>query len=388
MRVALFDWNSGGHHAAYVQRFADALQPDIDVVAAVSDEIADAVEPAGVEVLRLGPARPREDMSQPLRPQFKALAARELALLDAAIEQSGADHLIHLNADPVLRALVRHPRFAIPVTPYFLRSRAHWPSAYGAPLTVKERLQARFHDLLVQRWRRRPDAYATLALEEEAARRWTRRPGAPAHWIPEPPVSDPPAGSGAADREGMVLFGALAPQKGIDLLAGAVSTEPTSLRITLAGSIEPGFEPTLQSCAERMRAAGNSVNVAGRWIPEAEGLEMLAGARCVALPYPRHFGMSRVLLEAASVGTPLVVHDFGLLGHLVRENGLGRAVDCRDPRAFRAALVDLVSDPRARAAHAPALAAFAERYSDAAFARAVRAPFAGARTAVDPAPAR
>jgi glycosyltransferase involved in cell wall biosynthesis len=81
--------------------------------------------------------------------------------------------------------------------------------------------------------------------------------------------------------------------------------------------------------------------------------------------------MSRVLVEAASVGTPVVVNDYGLLGHLVREHGIGRAVDRRDAGALRAAITTFTGSPAAVAAHQPALRAFAERYSEAAFGAAL-----------------
>ena len=366
MRLALFDWNSGGHHELYARRFAAALAPDFDVVAAVHDGSADALEAAGVETIRLGDPRPRVDPERPLAPQNRELAERELDLFERVARDAGAERLVHLNADPVVRRLVRRPARPVPTALYFLRARAHFPSAYGSRLEPRERARAVFHDLLVQRWRRRRDAYATLALEEEAARRWSRRRGAPAFWIPEPPVTELPADERPDERSGVALYGALAAGKGIDLIADALCLSPNGIRFTLAGSVDADYAEQLQVAAARMR---------GRWVDEREGLTVLAGARCAALAYPRHYGMSRVLLEAATVGTPVVVHDFGLLGHLVKTHGIGRAVDCTDPHALRAAIAELAEDPGATERFAEPLARFAERYAPDAFSAAVRAPF-------------
>ena len=79
--------------------------------------------------------------------------------------------------------------------------------------------------------------------------------------------------------------------------------------------------------------------------------------------------MSRVLLESAAVGTPVITHDFGLLGHLVRQEGLGIAVDCTKPDALRAAL-DQMADESLRASFAPRLEAFARIYAWDAFREA------------------
>jgi glycosyltransferase involved in cell wall biosynthesis len=82
--------------------------------------------------------------------------------------------------------------------------------------------------------------------------------------------------------------------------------------------------------------------------------------------------MSRVLLESAAVGTPIVAHNWGLLGHLVKSFGLGIATDCRDPVAFRSAL-DRFAEPHDRLQYAQALAAFAATYSEASFRERLRA---------------
>ena len=96
----------------------------------------------------------------------------------------------------------------------------------------------------------------------------------------------------------------------------------------------------------------------------------MGSSECVVLPYPRHFGMSRVLLEAASTGTPVVASAFAQLGHLVKAFGLGLAVDTSRPSAFAGA-IDLVTgvpgtyDPKR-------LRLFASRYDREIFGGIVR----------------
>jgi glycosyltransferase involved in cell wall biosynthesis len=106
---------------------------------------------------------------------------------------------------------------------------------------------------------------------------------------------------------------------------------------------------------------------------ELEGLEVLAGARCAVIPYVHTYGMSRSFLEAASVGTPVIAHRHGLVGHLVRKHDLGLAVDCDDPGALRDAILHLSRDPDPARRYEGSLARFCAAYSPARFREALLA---------------
>jgi glycosyltransferase involved in cell wall biosynthesis len=82
--------------------------------------------------------------------------------------------------------------------------------------------------------------------------------------------------------------------------------------------------------------------------------------------------MSRVLLEASIARTPVITHDFGLLGHLVRKHELGMAIDCADPDALTSALETLSSDDNRVDTYAAAMVRFSGRFSEAAFESALR----------------
>jgi hypothetical protein len=380
--ITLFDWTAGGHHPVYLRRFADAfVQQGASVTVAVPDRLVPALADAGVNLVRLGRERPSLDPTLPLAPQSRALAEAELDLFDQVAAMTGGGHLVHMIADPILRWLVRRPPLGRPVSLLVFRPRAHFGPAYGSSLGAGDALRARFFEHLLRRWRRRRDAHALLTIDEEAATRWATRPGAPAFYVPEPPVGPPPAKRPTGARSGCIVFGSLAPRKGVDLLADAVCLEPGSQEVVLAGPSAPGYERTLDRLAADMRRAGAWVERFDRRLSDKEALELLAGARCVVLPYPRHLGMSRVLLEAAVVGTPVVVHDFGLLGHLVRRHRLGLAVDCNDPRALRDAVLSLTEDAAAGERFGDGLSRFAALHSEEAFSRALWAAFAGMRRA-------
>lgn len=369
-RIVLFDWHAGGHHERYVRRFAEALAGPYEVVVAVPDPAAAVLEADGLTAAPLGAPRPVD------RPgaDDAALARAELDLLAGVVAQQRPDHVVHMYVDPVLRHLVRRPSFAASVTAFMFFPRAHYPRTYGTALPVRERLRGVFHEHLLRRFRSRPDAHRLLALDAAAVERWNRRAGAPACWIPEPPVSSVPARDAARPRDGIVLYGALAPRKGLDLLAEAVVVAGAPVRVVIAGSVEPGYEGTLRALGERMATAGARVELHARTHGEAEGLRRLQEAEAVVLPYPAHYGMSRVLVEAATVGTPVIAHDHGLVADLVRRHGLGVVVDCRDPHALGGALRAMTGAGRS-GAWERALAAFAAAHSHREFEARVRAAF-------------
>lgn len=301
----------------------------------------------------------------------------ETALFLEVSRTASPDHALHLFGDSAMRWLLKQPVSDVPISVLLFRPRAHYPALYGTRFNLRERFLAAAHEHLVQRWGRRTDAHALLTLDEGAAHFWAER-GLQAHWLPEPPIGEVPAPVPRGRRKGCIAYGALAERKGIEFLAAASIREPDSIAVTLAGPVEPGFERRLEVCVAQMKTAGVEVDVRTSRHSEAEGLAALASARCAVLPYPRHYGMSRVLLEAASVGTPVIVQDGGLMGYLVRRYELGIALECTDAPALARAIRSLTDDPDAVEARSEALAQFADRFSRERFRRAFLAAFPSA----------
>jgi glycosyltransferase involved in cell wall biosynthesis len=373
MRITLFDWVAGGHHPIYVHRFAEVLGSDAEVIVAAPDETLAEVADGSFATLSLG--RPRPPMPPRRRLMFAArrVVREEISLIESVAGESKPDYLVHLYADLALPYLVRAPRLKASLSLLLFYPRAHYPTAFQTPLRPGERLRATAKEAFVSAWRRRKDAHAVLTLDEEAARRWRLGRGATAHWIPEPPVPLLDAAPGDSPRAGCIVYGALAERKGIDLLAAALAAAPVSVEVTIAGEPKASFLPRLGELVDEMRRAGATVDVRAYRHSETEGLRALARAKCAVLPYPLHDGMSRVLVEACSVGTPVVVQDRGLLGYLVRRHGLGRAVDCHDAGAFRRAVLALVETDNAE--YADNLGRFASRFSPQAFENSLATVF-------------
>jgi hypothetical protein len=381
-RLMLFDWAEGGHHPIYLRRFAEALAPSMEISVAAPDSVIGELADLDAQMIPLGSPRPAIDANDRLRRRTRRITRRELDLLMDAADRAAADHVLHLYADAVLPRLATASLRGVRVSTLLFYPRAHYPEAFGQQLSFPDRMRAAAKEAALAGWREHPDAHAVMTLDEEAARRWALKSGAPAYWVPEPPVEGGETLAATPARSGCILYGALAKRKGIDLLARAMGGEPTPIRITLAGEPDLGFLPRLQELAAVMRRGGAVVELRPHHLAETEALHALASARCAVLPYPRHDGMSRVLLEACSVGTPVIVHDHGLLAHLVRRHDLGLVVDCTDSGALRRALLSLTMDAHTTERYAAALSRFAARFSRKRFTEAVSRPFRDGGAAV------
>jgi glycosyltransferase involved in cell wall biosynthesis len=361
-RILVFDRRSGGHHPLYAHRFARALSAWDPVVAAPSDVVAGL--PSEVGAVDLGaPAPPATT-----RAETAAQGRDELATLARVARETGATRVVHLYADAVLPQWARSRIRLPPATICVFFSALHYPRQYRSGLTGRELMREMRTEAAIMLWRRRPEAGSILALEEANAERWAAR-GARAHWLPEPPVDE--VMQRPQSREGVVLYGALAPHKGFAELTAALRLgPPPPYPVTLAGPVRPDYVDEVDSECEALVRSGVDVRRRFHLHDEQEGLQTLAGANCAVLPYRRHTGMSRVLLEAASVGTPVVVADFGLLAHLTRSAGLGVVARPDEPANLRAAIDALAAHPPSRA-QGQRLADFAARYREEVFANAI-----------------
>jgi hypothetical protein len=366
MPVLLFDSLSGGHHEPNLIEFSAALRPTGEVWIAAPRASEDQLVGHCDGFVPLDQARSVTGGKGGLS-RLRA-DKHELASIRSAVREAGAAHVIHMFADALLPALTLTRGVGARVSPLLFRPRAHYPHVLGSQLVARERLEGALYEGFLRRWRKREDANAVLSLDETAVTTWQDKPGAPAVWIPEAPVRNV-ALNPTGPRLGCVVFGRLSGRKGIPELARAISLRPTNMRVTLAGEVDPTYAEQLASDVAQMRGAGAEVIVRDRWLSYADALRLLAEARCAVVPYPRHFGSSKVLIEAAAVGTPSVASSFGLLGYQTRTWGLGVTADPGDAQGLRKALDELLEE-RVGARDA-ALKAFASRYTAQAFSRAL-----------------
>lgn len=369
--LLLFDWVSGGHHEYALKWFAKALASDVDVCIAAPDESLGRLDPASASLVPLGDPRPDINEMRHFSRIKRQVGAQEVRLLRQAMKESRATHGLHLFGDAALRSLSETPPLPLPLSLLLFRPRSHYPAAYQSQLTGRERLVGWAFDRALGKWMKRQDAHVLLTYDREAAWVWQKRFGLRAEWLTEAPVPGLGGEQPREPRRGFVLAGSIAPRKGIDLLVSAARLSPWPTSIRFVGAIAPNFRSTFNCHVQSLRSVGTDVKVLGALESDDAYLGVIRQALCSIIPYPRHIGMSRVLLESAKMHTPVIAHDWGLLGYLVRRYGLGMTVDCHNSREFRSAL-DRMAEPSAQAEYAPNLTYFAEQYTLNEFKRRLR----------------
>jgi glycosyltransferase involved in cell wall biosynthesis len=369
MKICLFDWNAGGHHNFYARSFAEALRGSAEVIVAGSDPLLASLDD-GIPRYSLGEARPRPGVEAGL--DKAALAERELRLLREAAEATGVDHLVVLFADPVLRWLASAEPLPCRVSIFIMFATAHFPGAYGLPLTPRERLSAEFKEWNIRRWRRRSDAGVLFGLDAAAVERWQGRHGAPAVWLPEPVLEVAPRARAAAEKNGCFLFGYFDERKGMDRLADALGRDCEGLELALYGDVAPEYREQLQGHLSRLEQGGLSLETDFRRVPYADAMEKMSRSRCALLSFGWRPSGSRVLLEAAAARTPVVVGSDSAVGKLVERHGLGLMADPSDPAALREAILSIAGDPESPNRYEEGLRHYAEVLHGDRFADEVR----------------
>ncbi|HYM01651.1 MAG TPA: glycosyltransferase, partial [Stellaceae bacterium] len=197
-----------------------------------------------------------------------------------------------------------------------------------------------------------PSLAAVLTIDPYFARyaKRTYRNGGKILSVPDP--AHQPSESRARDlasaafvppqRTLFLMFGYLSERKGALALLDALRLVPDDVgaraAVLLVGKIDPPIREALMAKASLLRKSGASLffRLDERWLPTSELEALVSGADVVLAPYQRFVGSSGVMLWAARCGKPVLTQEFGVLGRLARDHGLGMTVDCTRPSELAA----------------------------------------------------
>ncbi len=133
--------------------------------------------------------------------------------------------------------------------------------------------------------------------------------------VPNPPGPNRPEGVPL-----VLFFGALRPNKGLDVLGQAIEiVDPAAMRFHIAGR----GDAVVEAQATALASAHHNVTAEIGFVPLERKYELFREASVVVLPYRRFGSQSGVLHDAYGHGRPVVVTDAGALGDTVREDGAG-----------------------------------------------------------------
>lgn len=207
-------------------------------------------------------------------------------------------------------------------------------------------------------------------------------PAFPAATIPA--NDDRMPGALPQDRHVLLLFGALTERKGVLHLLEALRLLPSSVEnkiaVIIAGRVAPDVSARFAEnvAAVRREKSALWLKVEDRWLSSTEIATLVQRCDIVLAPYQRFVGSSGVLLWAAHAGKPLLTQDYGLLGRLVRDHGLGVAVDTGNPTDLAAAITGMITQNPQTLVDTRAAAAFVSQRTPEMFASHIYTSLRGA----------
>lgn len=165
-------------------------------------------------------------------------------------------------------------------------------------------------------------------------------PSGKIHVVPHQVFEAPPTPAPPRDHPPMVLlFGALRPNKGLEVLLDAVTLMAgEELRVTIAGRGSPHLEAMAREAAE----ADPRIHVEIGFADLERKHQLFADASLVVLPYTAFESQSGVLHDAYAQSRPVVVSDVGALGETVRQDGTGLVVTPGDSNSLAEAIREVV----------------------------------------------
>ncbi len=274
------------------------------------------------------------------------------------LDRAGATHGLFLEFDhlslPLALGLNGGGR---PLSGILFRPSVHYGEIGPYRPTGRERLRDLRKQLLYRFVLRNPGVAAMLTLDPyfvtHARRAYAN--GIKVAEAPDPafPLPEPAAGVAAPwadipeERRLLVLFGELTERKGLPTLLDSLLLLPAGdaerLAVIVAGRIDARLTPEVEARAVRLARERPQLwlRFENRRLPAGELAALLRRCCMVLAPYQRFVGSSGIVLWAAGAEKPVLCQDYGLLGRLVRDHGLGVVTDSTDPSALAACLREI-----------------------------------------------
>jgi glycosyltransferase involved in cell wall biosynthesis len=369
--IMLFDLSIHGHHPAYIQHIIhywhlNQVSKPLNIVVSPQflEHHADVVDlAAGTEnVSFVAIAAESQAQLKPRNSSWNRMVRsfQEWQLLCQYAETLATSHCLVMYFDTCQIPLVLGQKSPCLISGIYFKPSFHYPEFVSVRWSWQERWQQWREKLLIKQVLRQRQLHTLFNLDPLVGTfinrfyPYTNYAYAKMTNLPDPVQTTPVSGASIRQlrqrfsieegRQVFLLFGALNGRKGIYQLLEAIVHLPDSLSekmcLLLVG--QSNLQDQVQMlCQIEMLREQSPVQIIAHheFVPESEVPLYFELADVVLAPYPKHIGMSGVLIWAAAAQKPVLSSNYGLMGELVRRYHLGLTVDATRPDQIAQGLI-------------------------------------------------
>jgi hypothetical protein len=334
MKVLVFEPKFVGHFLGFAAHACNAVRAvGCDVVLSVPQRAADSTQAA----VKLGSLEPRVEVDfgfdVPVRYDKWVNARFETAALADQLERHRPDHVVVPSGDFVLPGLLRESRLRRRLGDLGTDLVLHNPRQVYPGIGKRDRLAGLWDQLAVSMSRRLTlhtvDPFATSKHTAWPLGLWGNpvRPLPHFHdrWPQRPSRTDARRALGLPATGRMLgSIGDLGRRKGTELLIKSfVRADPgPDVALVLFGILSRTAKALLEDLAP-WRNSGRIV-VRDEFVPECDFRNFLFAVDAIWAGFPWQIGIASTLLHAADAQLPAIASDYGCVGWMTRQYGLGR----------------------------------------------------------------
>jgi glycosyltransferase involved in cell wall biosynthesis len=369
--VLIFSLEAGGHYPAYLRYLLQAWQKQPDLpkaVVLISPDFADQHTALLSDYADQTQHRikfhilPDDQYKKiTIQPNLLMKTFAKWHLLSMFARQISAQHCLVMALDHFIQAPLAL-RWRAPCTLSGIYFRASLVNYGPQPVDLKATLHQKRHRFLLGNALSHPDIRAIFFLDKQAASYAQQHyPGGKRAFPLADPIQAVEVDHGdvqalkaacciPSDRKILLFFGDLSLRKGLlnllDALLALSPGEAMQICLVVAGRIHPADEHVIAPALSNF-AASSPVQLETHlgYVPEGHVALYFHAADLVVAPYLNHIGMSGILLQAAAAARPVITSQYGLMGQITREFGLGAAVDVLRPELITSAIQGWLVNP-------------------------------------------
>ena len=374
-RVLIFDLESNGHHARYIQHLLEYCIEkcrNLSLLLVVSPEFlvkhqkilgqgnfdkANNIQTMSItqmEFLKIKKGR---------SPTLKAVST--WPILKRYAQKLKIDHCIVMWFDHILQfSLALHREFPCSISGICFRPRFHYTKWESHRLSFADRLKGWRQLILYFMAVRHPqlrnlfclDPFApaainnlsrhnkALSLPDPVERRLT-----PIHSLDLTDLKK--SLKIESQRKIFLFFGAIAARKGIyKVIEAFKQLSPKicqEITLLIVGEIVHSQESQkiINLIAGLRDTSPIQIIFQNEYVSDTEMIKYFSLADIILAPYQKHVGMSGILLQAAVAGKPVISSNYGLMGRMMQRYELGIATDTTQPQAIATAIKNTMNYP-------------------------------------------